>query len=275
MSQDLLGHKQSRIHGMGACSRPFPSLSFPSGIPRICFLHRDSSGLEQGCKPSTGLGSPCTAFPQFGGFFSFFPSFIPPSVGREERHVWRLKPSRTLPPSRGKSSGKLLFVTDFWMCLSTEQPPPFNLPSLVSRSFLSFKIQQKTSLEAKLRENPPFFPDQSISRGHSLHPGKRLGRVGALSRLSRLCYCECHVTNPLSMPRSRRENKRGKVRTLPINRSPALAGPPAAAGAGLMGFAGLVLQILALRWSLSIPIPPGHTDPLGKAATTPGRSICN
>lgn len=54
--------------------------------------------------------------------------------------------------------------------------------------------------------------------------------VGALSRL---CYCECHVTNPLSMPRSRRENKRGEVRTLPINRSPA----PAAVGPE--GFAGL------------------------------------
>lgn len=157
MSQDLLGHKQSRIHGMGACSRPFPSLSFPSGIPRICFLHPESSGLEQGCKPSTGLGSPCTAFPQFGGFFSFFPSFIPPSMGREERHVWRLKLSQTLPPSQGKPSGKLLFVTDFWMCLSTEQPPPFNLSSLVSRSFLSFKIQKKNELGSKTEGESPFF----------------------------------------------------------------------------------------------------------------------
>lgn len=77
-----------------------------------------------------------------------------------------------------------------------------------------------------------------------------------------LCYCQCHVTNPLSMPTSRWGNKRGKVRTLPINRSPALVGPPAA---GLGGFAGLVLQILALRCSLSIPILPGHTDPCGKA----------
>lgn len=57
-----------------------------------------------------------------------------------------------------------------------------------------------------------------------------------MAALARLCYCECHVTNPLSMPRSPRENKRAKVRTLPINRSSAPEGPPAGLERGWRDF---------------------------------------
>lgn len=148
-------HKQGCIRGMGTCSRPFPSLSFPSAIPRICFLHPEPSGLEQGCRLSPGLGSPCAAFLQFDSFSSFFPTFIPQSIGRERLEI---KPHPNTPTKPRETLGKLLFVTDFWLWLSTEQPPPITLPSLVSRSSPSLTIQQKGSLEAKPREKRPIFP---------------------------------------------------------------------------------------------------------------------
>lgn len=111
------------------------------------------------------------SIPTIWWFLLIFSLLYPAIRGEGRATCLEIKTLPNSPTKLRKSSGKLLFVTDFWMCLSTEQPPPFNLSSLVSRSFLSFKIQQKTSLEAKLRENPPFFPGQSISRGHSSIPG--------------------------------------------------------------------------------------------------------
>lgn len=111
---------------------------------------------------------------------------------------------------------------EYWFWRPVRQKDPFYYQQKISfgacRSFLSFKIQIKKELESSTVGESPSSPEQSISVAAA--PSREAAvPVGALSRLSRLCYCECHVTNPLSMPRSRRENKRGEVRTLPINRS--------------------------------------------------------
>lgn len=115
-----------------------PALS----VPLLSLWHPQDLLSPPGVlRPAAGMHTQhCAAFPQFGGFFSFYPSFSPQPIGREEQHVLRLNPPKQ---SQGKPSGKLLFVTDDRCGSAWSSHPPITLPSLVSRSFLSSKIQFK------------------------------------------------------------------------------------------------------------------------------------